>query len=674
MEGRTECELTVTQILHIPNVFTTDQKTKSQTTSSTYSSLERGFVLIMLPFVLVMMLAALAMVIDTTNRYAAKVKAENAVDLGILSAVQSFITEPSIDQRLAFNAGSTSGIVTAAEKEYIASRFALSVKNNLENNGISLSKPNQKVSLKTYLKNTELEDSVMFTDMGEGNVRVTGQVELVQPLFFEGVWKILTKDKELSMGRNVVANASSDLLGSIFVFVLDLSSSVNCPSTTACRCNTAARANVGSCREEATNFGDGVLKIEDIVQATKNVAGSLDRTRDRLALVVYNNAANVLVPFQASAGTTPAPAGFNITTINNALQRIVPYDEITGATSIYPNGNTNISDALITARDEIIRANLNQPTFRGRVNVVLLTDGAPTAMRVNLNTLKNSPEIDTTPAVRDDVNGLPVLQREFLAFQLTVRDPDNSNFVNFMSPLVDPVRYKALIATSDGSRPYPLVPTSISADSLMLDNMLPSCHLTGGEVQKEYYGVDEVARYNLYQNCIDNWQPGADNVNSSADVFRGSNFSYNPNNTSPGGNRDFRKMFYLATIQAANSLAENNIRLFTLSWGLPEQVDPTPTNLFGLDDVSQVKAEFLSNLANDPDSSRNPGLWDSSSQAGELNDNFSTPQGFTTKADNFAPKGGAFIAINRVGMQTLFHKLIAQAKLAISSIAPGGDD
>jgi len=436
---------------------------------------EKGFVLILLPFVLVIMLGALALMIDLTNIYSAKVKAENAVDLGVLSAVQSFITERSIQVRQGFGASGGPQVVSPTEKEYIKSRFGQSVRNNLRKNGILLNAPSGSGSLKTHLANTDLEGTIQFTPIGSENIRVTGTVELSQPLFFGGVWDHIA-GSPVTRDRTVRGMASSDLLGSVFVFVLDLSSSQNCPSnsSTNCVCNTANRATVGgNCRTEAQTFGDGLLRIEEIVKATRAVASSLDRRRDRLAIIVYNNAAKMLINFGVvPAAGDPTPPGFDMAALNAALNRIVPYDAPKSSDSIFPNGNTNISDALITARDELVRANLTTDEFRKRLNVVLLTDGAPTAMRVNLASLKSSPDVAALPAVSKLPNDeLPLGRNEFLAFQLTRRD-GLGNFINFMSPLVEVQRYKQMIYAANGDQPYPLAPFSVTGNTDFPDSML----------------------------------------------------------------------------------------------------------------------------------------------------------------------------------------------------------
>ena len=79
---------------------------------------EEGFILALFPFVFITLLASLAMVVDSANIYAAKLKTASASEAAVTSAIASFITERDPAIKLTFG--------TAAPGEDNSSRRLIS--------------------------------------------------------------------------------------------------------------------------------------------------------------------------------------------------------------------------------------------------------------------------------------------------------------------------------------------------------------------------------------------------------------------------------------------------------------------------------------------------------------------------------------------------------------------
>lgn len=634
-----------------------------------FNKSERGFVLVLLPLLVLALLCGLGLVVDSANMYAAQVKAGAAAEQGVLSAIGSLISEsdPQVRQALGGPGG------TALEQGYLRPRFENSAQNNLFNNGIERKGGTGKLT--TKLVNI-LSSDVQFTPANDGNftTSVTGIVRLEVPVFFRPVYSLLSNNT--SSESNVVSGfATAELRGSVFVFIIDTSSSQSCPSIGPCICKTHRWATVGTCRNEA-NQTNGRIRIEDIRQATQNVLTGLDPRRDRVAIVIYNNSAQVLFPF----GPANQP-GFNLANAITALDRIRAEDMAAGIpNAIIPNGNTNISDAIITGQSELAKSDfLTDPTLLGRINMILLSDGAPTAMRVipDSNQLRNQANTEG-----QDPDGHQIPRGDYISMQLSLENPPGM-LLNFPGPFVKTLEYKKLVDVDSAGRPQksPMVPRSINASSGYDDAMLPDCHRPGGgNADPRLFSTTTTDRVDAFSSCLPN---GNWKTTGPMDGFNSGHFNIGPSMPQPesmdnpptiNDPQDFRQMYYLAAVQAVERLAPFQVRFFTLSWGPDDTEDRN--RLFNVNSVSNVKKEVLANLANDPYSSN----YNNDPNSPDYHDKWADPtfqnmfgdqnRGFRGKASRGIPNGGTYVAIDAAGLNRLFANIIQAAKLAVVSVLP----
>ena len=663
---------------------------------------EKGFVLILLPFVLITMLAGLGLMIDSTNLYAAKVQAGAAAEQGILSAIGSYISETDPVVRATFSNDTS-------EKEYLVKRFATTASNNLTMNSIKSSDQlanNEGKFVTNFIKadlskyDSGPDSGVFFNKIGlSNNMRVTGHVRLTVPVFFKSIYDLIGRNQG-SAANIVDGYATAELKGSAFIFAIDISSSQACPSYGPCLCKTNLKDTVGSCRDEANarkndtsvpvnERGEGNIRVEDIKSATIKVLEGLDRRRDRFAILIYNNSAQILHPFidPSNSDTPGIPTSAQINKIfddaKKSLERLAAEDKVASVVDpITPNGNTNISDALITARSEFDRAaflsTADTNEYRGRLNVILLSDGAPTAMRVQPDsTLVNQATGGLDP------DKLPVADGDYLEFQIANYDDTNKKSYPQPGPFIKTLEYKNLVSVKNPARPKvsPMVPESAQKDGTGYEDkkMLPACHLvTGDIVDPKIFSFDATDKIQAFKSCLnnDNWKLKGDTKGFASQNFTLSNSI--PTDSTTNLDFDFRQMYYLAAVRAVDFLADSKVRLFTLSWGPKEPEDKTK-KIFEFKSVSNVKSEVLANLANDPFSSKynqdqnnqSNQPYDKWSQDPKANDLFGGKNyGFQGRKQRGLPLGGSYVAINKAGLDRLFSQIIVQAKLAVVDVLP----
>lgn len=634
--------------------------------SSLIQANEKGFVLALLPLLVLSLLCGLGLVVDSANMYAAQVKAGAAAEQGVLSSIGSLIAESDLQTRFQ---------ITNSQREqaYLVPRYAISAQNNLVVNGIERQGGKGRLTTKLASNLESIGDGVQLRDFVLGGrhlvTRMTGAVRLEVPVFFGPVYRMYSGNNSQFPPNVVSGFATAELRGSVFMFLVDMSSSQACPSVGPCLCKT--NRSTSTCRAESMNTigGTGRIRIEDIRDAIRNVINGLDARRDRISIVIYNNSAQVLVPLTTALNPT-----FDQAAAISALDRIVAEDRTAGvANPIIPNGNTNISDAILTARSELERVNfLTDINLRGRINMILLSDGAPTAMRVQPNS------VFLRDAGGVDPDGHTIPQGDYINFQLSMETAPNT-FLNFPGPYIRTLDYKRLVnvdASNTGrSQRNPMVPKSINGSQGYDDAILPACHRTGTNADPKLFSVAKDDRVVALNRCLaSSWKMQGDK-----DGFNSGTFNTAETLPEPGGEafKDFRYLYYLATVQAIERLAPFDIRFFTLSWGQNDTEDRN--RLFNIDSVSNVKKEVLANLANDPYSSEyqnDP----SHPNYDPKNDKWADPKfkdlfgdtdrGFRSKAQRGIPKGGTYVAIDAAGFNRLFVSIIQLAKLAVVSVLP----
>ena len=666
---------------------------------------QSGYVIAIMPFVIMAMLAMLGLVVDSSNLYAAKVKAGAAAEIGVLSATGARIIERSVSERQSFLG--TNG--TANEKAYLATRFNESARNNLQKNNVVTDRDRTNFYT-THLANDPSTDFDFVPDAARSSVQFTGRVTLSVPLFFYGVYKFFGSgpgghDSE-TPGQNgsgvmkavnlVTGSATTEIRGSAFVFLVDVSSSQGCPAVGACLCNTVQRNSAavgGSCRQEALNLqgagqGDGSVRIEKIVAATnKIVTGSdtgnaatplgLDPLRDRIAIIIYNNSAQVLLPFDNDPLNPLTPGGivkpgFSVAAASAQINRLKASDRVGAlADAIVPSGNTNISDALITARDEINRVGLfqNAADMRGRINVILLSEGAATAMRV----LPENGRLSGNAPGNNDPDGLPVPAGDYINTQLTMQVSPGV-FVETAGPMMKTLPYKQFVSVK-GGKPLlkaPMLPLSQDSATGYPENVLPPCHLDGATAKIDLFSNDIAKRQSALEACLGStWKTRAASATDPDKGFNSGSFTVGDSlkNDAAGSSNliDFRTMYYLATLRAVETLNDSGVKMFTLSWGELEPRDPS--KLFKLASVSNVKMDVLANLSNDPFSTelnkKNDPWTDNANVTRLFGDK---RRGFRGRESRGVAQGASYRAIDSKGFEQLFNDIILQAKLSVLAV------
>jgi len=310
--------------------------------TSQFSSLlseEKGGVLILVSFVIVILLAMAGLAIDAGNIFHARIQLQKAVDTGALAGIGStFLNENvPIDQ--------------SDLRDYIHDKAKDIVESNLLYRGFDLS---QVATTYNYEPLTH-------------TLTVTSETNTFSLLMKAVPFQLLGIDQVPEFFEiNVVAEiqrAPANL-----AIVLDLSDSMDCPSEGDCDCKTPDRVSGATCEEVAlTNPGNQNTKIQDLKLAVDDFVGLFDPSYDRIGVVGYKMVAEELVQLNSDGSRGFDPTAFDAIDLQ------------------VPSGSTNTCDGMMTAYSAYRRLNIIN---NEEIAYVLFSDGAPTAGRF----LFSSPE------------------------------------------------------------------------------------------------------------------------------------------------------------------------------------------------------------------------------------------------------------------------------------------
>lgn len=560
---------------------------------------EKGAVMIMLPFILVMLLSLVALGVDTGNLHRTKVEAQTAADIAVLSTLGARASEdnlPILNQ--IYNDASDFDQTTAAE----------------ESGGYWFRRFDAKMRAQRIISGFEETGITPIDDLKQGRVRYVDSTTVINngpqtEKFQSGAWRRLSVDDDTRVMSVLVrpeirvftlinhlihpgyedfstidAVAEAQIAPANIVFIADMSRSSQCPEIGPCECNNPARTQ--SCRAEADALGVQ-LKYERIQDAFIKFTQTFDPGRDRIALVMFNNTAWVQMPFETTGAGQPR-FGFNrnapAQAFNNVTHSSDPrlLDPAVADTLIVPDKNTNLSDALLTAISHVAEVGLiaaNQP-----VSYVLLSDGAATAMRFNRN---NGNE--------DLIN--------FDTFWVDESTPGSTNTYFAPGPFVNRNQYLTLpqVRTHPPLAPDFTNDTTYISDPMVQAGAITDCHNTR-DIHIELSNPNPDRRAEGIRRCQgDNWNLLLPCPPGLAAVTRCPNNTFGlagDNSVGTTIEDRYKELYTLAAIQAATFIRQNRGTIYTVGWGNEAPVDPGDPfqNVF---DNASLKSVTLANIAND---------------------------------------------------------------------------
>ncbi len=628
---------------------------------------EKGFILALFPFVFITLLASLAMVVDSANIYAAKLKTASASEAAVTNAIASFITETDPNIRAAFGTAAP-GQTTQEEDLYLQSRAIQALRSNLlaigfKDQEAQSDSSNDKMSVK-------FKEAGLIADTDntpQGNVlTVTARVE-VPTLLMHMVPNLNGKNNDSrgappagsrtprggpsggssgsENGNNPHANkgngttvsgfASAPIVGANFIILLDLSSSQSCPTyadsadgSGYCDCNTPQRNNGGiilTCQQEA-NAAVAVNGVSDTdlksirIQTVRNsllpVINQLDNGRDRLSIIGFNNSAFVLLPFNGPAGNLNiAQQGFDRDQATAAINRLRTKEEAAtyaaefpGAEPpIIPEGSTNISDAMITAFQEARQARLvanNMP-----YNIIYYSDGAATAMRASFPGLGTGSSL--TPRTLSTTAGNLYAEKfsdnDFINYQVALGNPnDPDNYITTPGPFVKTAEYKRDFHSNVNNslnggnilQQVQFVPKDMNPRGYDSD-AIATCQKNGNSLSPKMFSINKEERKAAISACfgsgsiLGTFNPSsvstAGSLSFGGPVMNDSEFL-----TDIGG--QFRYLYYIAALNAADFVRRNGGRIYAVGFGPPSSDITDPAQ--NINDATKQKSAIMANMSN----------------------------------------------------------------------------
>jgi len=583
---------------------------------------EKGAIIVLLPFIIVMLISLVALAVDSGNLYRTKLELQTIADTSTLSAAGAYVSETNDLYRTA----PVNTNPLAFGREYLQNRTRRGVQAGIEYQHIGMKNGNQN------LENRYLDP--LFNVTKGVNVVLEGGAYVIRTDPIVQVPTLLMQVFHDEKTTGIEASATARVAPANVVFIADISSSSLCPEVGPCLCQTSARFDpiTGvpmTCAQEATLEGQrrGIpvkQKFERMSEAFMSFLGAFDPARDRVSLVLFNNSAWTAVPFssQHNAGTT---IGFNVNNFANVFSSLVDRDDPRSGTQgfVTPKGNTNISDALYTALEETARAGLLNEN--SDVSYILLSDGAPTGMRFR----------------RSGTN------EDILSFNLTwtqeERDPTTNALIStnsYFTPgaFIDTVGYKGLA----DSRKNPQLATNLLQTEYPIDPLLPmvlGCHQdydTALELASDNIDIRAKALFLCLGLIWDIESICPQSVSLAGGVC--SNVRYGligsvRSSLEPGQNY-YRNLYYYAALEASRLIRINRGTIYSVGWGNPIAIDPSDP-FQNPDDDASLKSVLLADIANDEAAATAGGY------PGFLNSNYDTYIGLQQR-DPGIEKRGAF--------------------------------
>jgi hypothetical protein len=555
---------------------------------------ERGFILVTLPVILLILIGLIGLAVDAGRLYITQQELQASADAAVRSSLGARVAEN--------NPGMLGNNFN--EQDYIRDRVEVSFFSNLaERNILRNGSPS---SGGRALQNED--NFIFFEDEDDGSLTLV--LEPVVQVSTMLVHLILPNNNGVAR-NNVQVRSTSRIEPANIVFIVDLSESSSCPESGTCNCNGIEQVDADgnpfrdTCRAEAARAGPDVsLRYERIREALLNFLQGFDDSRDRIAMVFFNNVAWTVVEFKGiGAGGIPE-RGFDPDEFRVELENIFERKEVAPPGSVVPIGNTNITDGLLVAFEHAHESGFIDQEIP--VSYILLTDGAPTAASLVLDNGEDVlvfgvewSEVTPTFTSRHSGPGHFVKRQDYREEYL-----ENQNF-KFNAPLT--VNLDPWGVGDENSVPDPFLHTRFLADCHQADTDPDTARLVADMPGDNGRSED---RLRAFGACLDNtWSsrlPCPLNVNECPRIGQNLDLATSLHDPFFAGEtigprtaeNSYRQIFYISAIEAANMMRERGGILYTVGWGgIPvfDPLDPFQTIL----DEGNLKPYFLSNLAND---------------------------------------------------------------------------
>ncbi len=494
---------------------------------------EQGAVLVMGAFVIAILLAVAGLAVDSGRFYHARLQLQKAADAGALSGLGATVID--------FDTFST--LATVAErKQFIETKALRAATENLRVAGFDISDPKLEIT-PTY-------------NFSTGTLRVDASSSQKSLLALAAPMFLLNTDSLMeSTGLSVVAEVNRKPAN--ISLVLDVSSSMECPSFGSCRCNTALRDPSESCAEEAALLGVN-QKITDLSQALYQFLDLFDTVEDRINMVSFALIADLRVPLRPIDPLTgKAHRGFDRAAFNNF-------------SSVSPGSSTNPSDGLMTAYQDFLDSGVaNGPE---EVSYILFSDGAPTAARFLISSPKSGMEANTSSTLGS---------HDYHHYSIVWQDSTVS---------------RTWVGPSLFFKEHHTLDPKYNSAKAPVGNYTPSCHHPLVPVGSTEAPSDDTKFEAVFTDCINNFgfhMPMTPGKIYGDDMKSG---------TSKDFSNHWREQYFNNTIQLSDFLREKNAMVYTIGLGQQQNIaadisrgDPYQ----GINSVLHRKDIFLSRAASD---------------------------------------------------------------------------
>lgn len=369
-----------------------------------------------------------------------------------------------------------------------------------------------------------------------------------------------------------VASAAHAQVSKLVVSILgDVSGSMNCAPSGPCVCNNAPGCTFPT-------------RMSRVQEAANSIAGQLRPDEDSVALISFNYRANLLLPVDPAGGFDRAAYA-------------------SAAGGFVARGGTNTQEAIEMGVEQILRAPSSGSDYRA---IILVTDGAPNAVRVRL--------------MDDAVDALPPNQTARTKYDYYLWAVAGSRLLHdFNTP---PGTYRPSLVNSAFLVPAPLAgpipqPDLANTDTLIRDYAtFPACGevISRSGMNYTLSGSPGLCYWTtgLLPTLpdLDTW-PDCGFVHLAAGLGRRCLSQYHlarPDDAAgeagaalaldPDGLRHTYQLFMRAAVAEADHARRNNIAVYVIGIGspAPEAADPYQ-NVF---DAGYPKAYWLRRIANDP--------------------------------------------------------------------------
>lgn len=347
---------------------------------------ERGFVLVLAVFIVIMFISVGAIAVDLANLYRAKIRLDRATKAGVLAGLGMRSVEgwQSIygGNEPQYSSESPIGIPTGNGFDRLLSQVINTVDQNMKLASMTATTSagaEGQVKYKNFTSADLIDPANEYTSSNTALKGVTYNaqtdtirlsVEYAAPTYFLGRIPFINTFCNAAGGKAcwISSNVQASLAPATIGLILDTSGSMACPSNSSdCSCINDPALSYTCPNPVMNKLKDGVDQFRKFFNPFK----------DRIAVIPYNTAADPnSLGIVNSAGT--------ITSFGSTATQWSRFKNYIWGSSgpghydggLVPMGNTNPADGLITAR-EVVRSS----GYDGEVFYVFFTDGAPNGGR-----------------------------------------------------------------------------------------------------------------------------------------------------------------------------------------------------------------------------------------------------------------------------------------------------